>query len=764
MRIAVCLLVCLLCPSLPIEAGQAPAAPVAVGGTGLPADAPPAPIAPATINRSASGKATLRAVRVSTPLDIDGKLDETVYREVEPISGFIQNDPKEGAPATEKSEVWVLFDDANFYVVCRCWESDPSALVANEMRRDNINIVNNDQFAWGIDTFHDRRNMLIFEVSAAGGRIDGQVTNERQVSLDWNPIWAVKTARFEGGYVVEAAIPFKSIRYAIGESQPWGIQLRRHNMVKNEYSYVTPIPASVGSQGHFRAGLAATLVGVEAPRSSKNLDIKPYATANLITDKAARPIVDNDGNGDVGLDVKYGVTQSLSADLTINTDFAQVEADEQQVNLTRFSLFFPEKRDFFLENAGIFNFGVTGAASAGGDAPLLFYSRNIGLFQGREVPIRAGGRLSGRAGLFTVGLLNVQTGDDVLSGARSTNYSVVRVRRDILRRSNIGMIATNRSVGANGLGANQAYGVDSTFSFGPDLVIASNWAQSRTDNIGGGDDMNYRAYLDYNADRYGVQVDHVTVEPRFDPQIGFVRRRDMRKNLGMFRFSPRPKNAKLVRKYTFSLQGSVIHNTAGRLETREGIGKFQMDLQSGDSLSANYSQNYEFVPVPFRIASGQPGGVTLPVGGYEFGSGQIQYNFGRQRNVSGNVSVNHGSFYDGNKTTWSISSGRFNVSPRLSVEPSYSVNQIELSAGEFRTHLLTTRTTFTVTPLMFTTALLQYNSSSNTFAMNVRFRWEYSPGSEFFVVYNDQRDTFGPATATLQNRAVVVKVNRVFRF
>lgn len=751
-RITVCLLVCLLCPALPGEARQAPA------------DVPPAPVAPATISRDASGRATLRAIRVTSPVDIDGRLDETIYREVPPISGFIQNDPHEGAAASEKTDVWLFFDDSNLYVVCRCWESDPGALIANELRRDNTSIAFNDQFAWGLDPFYDRRNMLIFEVSAAGGRIDGQITNERQVSLDWNPIWNVKTSRFEGGYIVEAAVPFKSFRYASGDNQAWGIQLRRRNMAKNETSYLTPIPASVGSQGHFRAGLAATLVGVEAPRGGKNLDIKPYAIANLTTDHLARPVVDGRGDAEAGVDVKYGVTRSLSADLTINTDFAQVEADEQQVNLTRFSLFFPEKRDFFLENAGIFNFGVNTANVSGSDAPLLFYSRNIGLFQGREVPIRAGGRLSGRAGAYTIGLLNVQTGDDEVSGARQTNYSVVRVRRDILRRSNIGVIATNRSVGANGLGANQSYGADSSFSFGPDLVIAANWAQSKTTGAGGGDDMSYRAYLDYNADRYGAQVDHVTVEGRFDPQVGFVRRRDMRKNLGMFRFSPRPENARVVRKYTYSLQGSTIHSTAGRLESREVVGRFQIDLQNGDAFQANYTGSYEFLPAPFRIASGQPGGVVLPVGGYDFGAGQVQYTFGRQRNAYGAVSVNHGTFYDGHKTTWSVSSSRVSFSPRLSVEPSYSINQIAVSPGEFTTHLLTARTTFTATPLMFTTALLQYNSSSNTVAVNIRFRWEYSPGSEFFLVYNDQRDTFGPATATLMNRAVVVKINRVIRF
>jgi hypothetical protein len=240
------LITLLACSVLNAEAGQIQA----TGDNRLPGfGGPAAPAPPATINRDAEGRATVRAVRIETPLTIDGRLDEAIYREMAPITDFIQNDPKEGAPASEKTDVWLFYDRDNFYVVGRCWESHPETLVANEMRRDNVSIVQDDQFAWGLDTCLDRRNMLIFEVSASGGRIDGQVTNERQVNLDWNPIWDVRTSRFEGGYIVEAAIPFKSLRYRQGSAQVWGLQVRRHNMAKNEYSYLTPIPAYVGSQG-----------------------------------------------------------------------------------------------------------------------------------------------------------------------------------------------------------------------------------------------------------------------------------------------------------------------------------------------------------------------------------------------------------------------------------------------------------------------------------------------------------------------------------
>jgi hypothetical protein len=722
---------------------------------------PPPPIAPAVISRDASGKATIRAVRIDSPLRIDGQLDEAIYMDVPAMSDFTQNDPKEGEPASEKTEVWVLFDKDNLYIIGKCWESRPDQIIANEMRRDNINIVQNDQFAWGIDPFFDRRNMLIFEVSAAGGRIDGQVTNERQVSLDWNPIWNVKTSRFDNGYIVEAALPFKSLRYNPGKEQVWGIQFRRRNLVKNEYSYLTPIPASVGSQGHFRAAMAATLVGIEVPQGGRNLDIKPYVRGNVSTDRTVQPVLSNDLGGDVGVDAKYSVTQSLLADLTVNTDFAQVEADEQQVNLTRFSLFFPEKRDFFLENGGIFAFGsTTTTANIGSEVPLIFYSRSIGLANGREVPIVAGGRLSGRAGPYTIGALNVVTGKEELSGTDTTNFSVLRLKRDILRRSSIGMIVTNRSIDTAGLDASQSYGADSNFSFGPDLALSAFWAQSKRSGTVTNPNT-YRTFLDYNADRYGAQFDHLVVERDFNAQMGYSRRQDMRKNAGTLRFSPRPKKSGLIRKYLYSASFSNIDNkTTGRLESRETKGRFETQFQSVDLFFVEYVKEHEFLPGPFRIASG----VTLPVGDYDFQSGKVGYNFGRQRRVSGNLAVQHGSFYDGDKTTLTISSGRLNVSPQLSVEPSLTVNKVDVSVGGFTQRLVTSRVTYTLTPLAFVSALVQYNEGRQTLSSNIRFRWEYQPGSEMFLVFNSQGDTLANGFADLQNRSVIFKINRVFRF
>jgi hypothetical protein len=635
-------------------------------------------------------------------------------------------------------------------------------MVINELRRDSVAITQNEYFAFEFDPFYDRRNGIFFTASPIGGRIDGQSSNEQTISTDFNPIWDSAPGRFDGGWVIEAAIPFKSMRYRPGRDQVWGFQAVRSNRWRNEVSFLVPMPPARGSGGIAMMSRAATVVGLEVPPPAINLDVKPYAIADLTTDRTAVPRVLNDPSGAVGLDVKYGVTQNLSADLTVNTDFAQVEADEQQINLTRFSLFFPEKREFFLENQGMFAFGgiaAGGRAAGSSDAPMLFYSRRIGLAQGRAVPIQGGGRLTGRVGAFSLGLLNIQTANDAEANARATNFSVVRLRRDILRRSNVGALFTSRSSREGGRGSNQTYGVDGTFTFLTDLNVNTYWARSRTPGLSG-NDTSYRAQLDYPADRYGVQIEHLFIGDDFSPEVGFVRRRGMRKSFGEFRFSPRPQRNAVVRKYSWTGSFNYIENGAGRLETREVDAEFAVEMQSGDRLSAGYNGTYEFLPRPFRIAWG----VVLPVGGYDYALARAGYDFGGQRVVSGNVSLEHGSFYGGDRTTLRLSRGRIELSAHLSVEPSLSLNWVDLAEGSFSSRVVGSRVTYTMTPEMFASALVQYNSGTNILGANVRFRWEYQPGSELFVVYNDQRDTELRGFPELQNRAVIVKINRLFRF
>jgi len=769
------------------EAGQG-AAPQAPAARSEPAEAanlpfafegPPPPLPPAVIARDGSGRVTVRAVRLTSPLQIDGRLDEAIYTTVPPMSDFIQVEPAGGEPATEQTEAWVTFDNDQVYIGLRCRDSHPERMVANEMRRDNNNMFQNEYVGILLDTFYDRQNAFYFATTPLGGRGDGQITNEKQYNGDLNPIWDLAVGRFDGGWSAEFAIPFKSLRYRPGRAQIWGFNVERFTKWKNEISFLTRLPVAMGNRAFMQISAAATLVGMEVPPPSMNLEIKPYATTNLTSDVTATPRISNDLHGDAWLDLKYGVTQNLTADLTYNTDFAQVEADEQQVNLTRFSLFFPEKREFFLENQGTFAFGGAAGAFGGGagDTPMLFYSRRIGLNQVQDggrvavVPIIGGGRLTGRLDRFSIGALDIQSDDEPVSGSQSTNFSVVRVKRDVLRRSSIGAMYTGRSIAPSGGGRNDAYGVDGAFAFFDNLAFNTYWA--RTPAAGRefaaadppetagrrSDDTSYRLQADYAGDRYGVQLERLLVGNDFHPEVGFVRRRDMLRHFGQFRFSPRPRSIKQVRKFVSTASFAYVENGAGRLESRGVDGEFAVQMQNSDQLILHVTSAYEFLPLPFQIANG----VTLPVGAYDFASLRAAYNFGKQRPVAGNVSVEQGTFYDGNKTTVGVSSGRVIFSTRLSAEPTLSVNKVDLLEGAFTTTLVGSRVTYTATPRMFVSALLQYNSGNNAVAANVRLRWEYQPGSELFVVFNEQRDTFGSRFPTLTNRAVIVKINRLFR-
>ncbi len=754
----------------PPGAGQQPG--VVLGGRTI--QGPPPPVPPAVIRRDAAGRATVRAVELARPLVVDGRLDEAVYAEVAPFSGFIQQLPDEGAPASERTEAWVFYDGEHVYVAARMWESVPeSQWIANTLQRDSSQILDNDRFQVAFDTFYDRRNGVAFQVTPIGGFFDYEISDEGSPNRDWNAVWDVEVGRFDGGWTTELRIPFKSLRYRPGGVQIWGLQMGRRIRRLNEAAHLTAVPISVGP-GMFRLSQAATLVGIEVPPSVTRLDLKPYGIGTSATDLTADPVYANRLGGDWGVDAKWGVTQNLTADLTYNTDFAQVEVDEQQVNLTRFNLFFPEKREFFLEGRGIFDFAsgprVLGGNNQGGgrvsgpasqqqaDVPTLFFSRRIGLEGGQTVPIRGGGRLTGKLGAFTVGALNMQAGDEARVGARATNFTVVRLKRDILRRSRIGGMYTRRSVSRVGDGANEAYGLDAAFSFHDNVTFNGYYARTRTPGLAG-DDASYQAAFTYDGDLYAVQVDHLLVGDNFNPEVGFMRRDDFRRTFAAAQYSPRPA-IEAVRQFTWGGSLDYIENGAGQLETRAAQLRFTTEFESSDEINVDFLRSYELLVAPFDITRD----VTIPAGGYGFRDIFLSYLFGQQRRLSGTVFVQRGGFYDGEITAFGYRQARLEVTRRLTIEPAVQINRVELPNGPFTATLASTRVTHTFTPRMFFSGLVQYNSTAASLGTNLRFRWEYQPGSELFVVYNDQRDTALRPAPLLQTRAFIVKITRLFRF
>ena len=729
---------------------------------------PPPPEPPAVIARDADGNATVRAVRLEAPLDIDGRLDEPVYAQVAPLDEFIQSIPDEGQPATEHTEFWVMFDDENVYVSARVHDRAPeSEWIANEMRRDLIRT--NDNVGLIFDTYYDRRNGYFFYVNPLGGFSDIQVTNEGSPNFDWNPIWDVRTGRFDGGWTVEMQFPFKSLRYRPGSNQVWGLQLRRMIRRKNETALLTPIPraaaGNLGSNAILRLSRAATLVGLEAPPQGLNIDVKPYGIAGLTTDMTAASPIENELDGDGGVDVKWAVTQNLAADFTYNTDFAQVEVDEQQVNLTRYSLVFPEKREFFLESRGIFNFpaGTASGGGGGGSLPQVFFSRRIGLQGGVPVPILGGGRLTGKLGPFDVGALNIQTEEHGDVGAEATNFTAVRLRADVLSRSNLGAIFTRRSRSLAADGWSHTYGGDASFSFLDDVYLTGFYALTHTPELPTVSDRTGRSYqgrLSYDGDLQGISVGHLLVEDAFRPEVGLVRRSGFRQTQASLRASPRP-SISWIRQAT--LQGNVdyLENARqGFVETREISGSFGVEFENSDQLSLAYTDSYENLVSDEGIT-----GATVPAGRYAFDAFDASFTFGPQRFFSGTLSVRHGDFYGGRLTSAGFNRGRIEILRQLSLEPSVSFNWVRLPGQRFNTTLAATRVSYTFSPRMFFSALLQYNSSADSFSANARLRWEYAPGSEIFLVFTEERDTYDwKRFPGLVNRGLVIKATRLLRF
>ena len=513
---------------------------------------------------------------------------------------------------------------------------------------------------------------------------------------------------------------------------------------------------------------AATLVGLELPAKSVTLELKPYGISEVTTDTVASPPVSNDVTRDVGFDVKYGLTRGLVADFTYNTDFAQVEVDEAQVNLTRFNLFFPEKRQFFLEGRDIFRFGGAGPRFSGltpvGDAPIVFFSRRIGLSEGQPIPIQVGGRVTGRAGAYTISALNIQTDDDRTIGVDATNFSVARLKRNIFSRSSVGVIATHRSRTLDSTGSNQVFGVDGAFAFFSNLFIDTYYARSRTpDRVGPariGKEESYRAQVVNSGDRYGFQFEHLVVGRDFNPEIGFMRRRDFRRNFGQVQFTPRPASSGVVRKYRY--EASFDHFTSestGVLETREAKLRFGIDFQNSDRWTVEYTRSFEFLPEPFEVSEG----VNIPPGGYDFQDVRTSYRLDRGRRLAGDLSFRTGGFFSGDRTEASYN-GRWRVTTKFALEPSIAINWIDLPEGSFTTRLARVRVIYTMSSRMFVESLTQYNSSIDALGTNIRFRWEYQPGSDLYIVYNEGRNAALGRFPLLTNRVLAVKFTRLFRF
>ncbi|MDE2659102.1 MAG: DUF5916 domain-containing protein [Acidobacteriota bacterium] len=720
---------------------------------------PPAPAAGEAVSRDTDGRVTLRAFRLSEPLTVDGVLDDPVYDQVPAAGGFLQQEPNEGAPASESTRVWVFYDAENLFIAADL--EHPGPLMAGEMRRDHMRIGWNDSLQIVLDTFYDRRNGFLFHTNPLGALYDAQVTDERNTNADWNTVWWVKSRIVNGGWTTEIQIPFRSLRYAAGGAQLWGINFQRNIKHRNEKVFFTPTPQAYNREALIRLSNAATLVGLEAPPGSRRMEVKPYA----IGSQTHAPLHDtlNEWSGDVGADLKFGVTEGLTADVTWNTDFAQVEDDETQVNLSRFSLFYPEKREFFLEGQGVFDFGGRQTRAFGGqgpsDAPIPFFSRSIGISGGSAVPILGGARLHGRAGAYTMGLMNIQTGTVPGLDVESTNFSAFRMKRDLFARSNIGVIATHRNISADGSGANSLYGVDGNFAPTENIRINSYYMATSDAGVDTGHQAaSYMGQFRYDTDLIDVSAERLYLGEDFDPGMGFVRRRDFTKNGGSFTLAPRPRGIEAIRQFEFKAEANQYDRPDGQMETREYNVEGRAIFESSDRFVVTHTVTEEHLLEGFPLSSE----VRVPAGSYRFARSGVRFWFGTHRAVSGYVRYEFGDFFGGTRQEvgyW----GRAEVNRRIAMEPNISLNWITVPGGEVRAQVSRLRATYTVSPRSFVGALVQYNSAAQLYSANVRFRWEYSPGSDLFVVFSTNRDG-DDGLSGLTDRALVVKFTRLFRF
>jgi Domain of unknown function (DUF5916) len=708
--------------------------------------------AAATAARANDARPVLRAMRVveEGAIRVDGRLDEGAWKQAPVTSDFQQREPLEGVPASEATEVRVLYDPHILYVGILARDREPQRIIARTLRRDRVmepdlegkyGFAGDDALAILFDTFQDRRNAVVFATNPNGAEFDASITDESPAfNADWRGVWRVAAQRGPEGWSAEFAIPFRTLRYPDG-STAWGFNVERIIRRKNELGIWNGWSRQDG--GFHRVSRAGTLEGLESlPRPALNLEVKPFGLlgANGIEGAASR------GQAQAGLDFKYEVRPGLVLDATVRPDFAQVEADDQQINLTRFDLFFPEKRDFFLENAGIFEFGVRGYF----EPPpfLLFFSRRIGIGAEGPTKVLGGGRLSGRAGRQTLGFLDVV--EDGAPGQPRTNFGVVRVKRDIGASNYIGGIVADTRRGGE---ANTAAGVD--WSFWPTGSLDVTGFVARTSSSGeGGDGDAYRLGLDYNVDRVGLSGQHLTIEPGARADMGFVTRTDIRRSEATGRVSFRPPMLGL-RKVDLLLGGTYIANLAGQRQDESLGPALVLEWNSGDLFRCFVNRGRTRVPEAFDLG----GLVPVPAADYEMR--QLSFFGSTSQSRPLVLTVQGDLFHTLGGSVSSVGAGATVArNAHLALSVGYTRNAVDLPTGAFTANLASLRVDYAFSTRLFAHAFVQYNGLERKVFTNLRLSFIHRPGSDLYLVLNDEQGPgAGPST-----RAVAAKLTYLMRF
>jgi len=690
----------------------------------------------------------IAAARASRPPVVDGVLDEPVWRDAAMFDNFTQQEPIDGAPATERTEVRVLYDNAHLYIGVRAFDSNADAIIATEMRRDSPQMLEEDNFQIILDTFRDSRSGYMFVTNPLGAKLEQQVFEEgsgnlrgaaANVNRDWNGVWDAAARRTPQGWDAEIVIPMVTVRSPEVDVQTWGVNFMRNIRRKNEQVYWAPIPKPYGLT---RVSQAGTLTGMSGVTRGLDLRLKPFLIAGGRRDRLG-PSASSSGLRDVGLDVKYGLTSNLTLDLTVNTDFAQAEVDEQQINLTRFPLFFPEKRDFFLENSGQFTVGNQGNRRMAD----LFFSRRIGLSDtGQPIPILGGARMSGKVGDHNVAVMQLQTGDAY--GHPGENFVVARYSNDIGARSRIGGLVVNKEA-AGDARFNRTFAADTLIQPTPSFSLHSFIAKTATPGVTD-DEQAFLARAAFQNSRWNSELEFTDIDDNFNAEAGFVPRTGIKTTRLHIERNPRPGG--LIRVMEPMLNIEYITDQNNRLVTRRIHHMVGTRFQNGAYLNIVLNRWLDVLDQPFAIQRG----VAIPAGVYRFHDWNFTFNSNPSRRLYERFRYSPQTFYNGTRHEVDAAVG-WRATSRASAEMSWLRNDVDLPWGAFVVNLGILRVDYTLSPRMTIRSLSQYNSSTRQFSTSVRYNFIYRPGSDLYIVYDGLQGNL-PGRPDLRNQQLVVKM------
>ncbi len=697
------------------------------------------------------------AIFVDEAPRVDGHLDDAVWQDIPPITDFIQVWPEDGSTATEPSEVRIAYDRDYLYFAFRFYDANPELIRAKNLERGGRN--DRDDHAYiGLDTFGDKRNAYLFEMNALGTQDDATITDEGLTldSFSWDAVFRSETVIDDEGWTMEVSIPFRQLRFPKGDDLSFGLMLSRMINRKNERVMWPRIGLEYGGSFGVLSAVSqyGTLKGLKNIRRGKNIEIKPYIISGVqeIRPDLQTEATDVDFTRDLGVDVKYGITSNLTLDLTLNTDFAQVEADNVQLNLSRFSLFFPEKREFFLERSGLFEHGNPRSTQT-------FFSRRIGL---RE-QILAGARMTGQIGRFSVGLLNIETGEKMgdLLGSRSANNTVARLRTNLFPRATGGVILTNLERGG---AYNRTLGFDTQYRFFSASRFNA-WFSKVWDTDDALNDAAGHADLRLENDLYSARASFTSVGENYRPALGFVRRRDIRQYFGLARYTPVVEIPALpfIRRFTFQGDYTYIEGQEGEKQSTElGFGGV-IDFNRRDRIRVEYERQFERLEVPFFIRPN----AEIPAGDYTFGIFELDGQTDSSRRTFASAEFATGDFFHGTRTDLGGSIG-FRQSRHLELTGglSHSIIDLPIDNGQFDATTLSLSVLGAVSRKLFAKALIQYDNFTRDVQANIRVDWIHTPGSDLFFVFNtsyhlagDNDDLFDPRRDLILNNQVgVVKL------